>query len=113
VRHPVDVEHALVVEPGSRRNIPRIQPELSVFAKSPDTGLPTFSRNLKDERTGEMIPSTAVRAVKNSVSYATGKKAMRHAMAESGITDPNEQAAFMAQMDHDVGADGKLTHPAD
>ncbi|PZQ31244.1 MAG: hypothetical protein DI559_15480, partial [Ectopseudomonas oleovorans] len=48
-----------------------------------------------------MIPSTAVRAVKNSVSYATGKKAMRHAMAESGITDPNEQAAFMAQMDHE------------
>ncbi|SUD59824.1 lysozyme [Ectopseudomonas oleovorans] len=45
--------------------------------------------------------STAVRAVKNSVSYATGKKAMRHAMAESGITDPNEQAAFMAQMDHE------------
>ena len=60
-----------------------------------------YTGYLRDERTGEMIPSTAVRAVKNSVSYATGKKAMRHAMAESGITDPNEQAAFMAQMDHE------------
>ncbi|MCY1285109.1 Chitinase class I [compost metagenome] len=45
--------------------------------------------------------TTLVRSVRNAASYAKGKNALRHAMADAGIADPNEQAAFMAQMDHE------------
>lgn len=45
----------------------------------------------------------AVNAVKKSASYATNKEALRQAMADAGITDPNEMAAFMGQMDHESG----------
>lgn len=45
--------------------------------------------------------TTAVRAGRNAYRHAEGKGVMRSAMAEAGITDPNEQAAFMAQMDHE------------
>lgn len=45
---------------------------------------------------------TAVaRSIRGAASHAEGKAAMRKAMAEANITDPNEQAAFMAQMDHE------------
>ena len=43
----------------------------------------------------------AVQAVKRSASHAAGKEALRQAMAEAGITDPNEMASFMGQMDHE------------
>lgn len=45
--------------------------------------------------------TTAVRSVRAAASHAEGKAAMRKAMAEANITDPNEQAAFLAQMDHE------------
>ena len=45
---------------------------------------------------------TAVaRSIRGAASHAEGKAAMRKAMAEANITDPNEQAAFLAQMDHE------------
>lgn len=47
--------------------------------------------------------SGAVRAVKRSANYATNKQALRQAMANAGITDPKEMAAFMGQMDHESG----------
>lgn len=45
--------------------------------------------------------TSVVRAGRNAYRHAEGKGALRSAMAEAGITDPNEQAAFMAQMDHE------------
>lgn len=44
-----------------------------------------------------------VSAVRKSASYAENKDALRVAMAEAGITDPNEMASFMGQMDHESG----------
>jgi putative chitinase len=43
----------------------------------------------------------AVSAVRKSSNYAEGKQALRQEMANSGITDPMEQAQFMAQMHHE------------
>ncbi|WP_336273708.1 glycoside hydrolase family 19 protein [Vreelandella indica] len=47
--------------------------------------------------------STAVNAVRNAHNEASATPALTQAMAEAGITDPNEQAAFMGQMHHESG----------
>ncbi|MCZ0926432.1 hypothetical protein L0636_00835 [Halomonas janggokensis] len=52
------------------------------------------------EKTGV---TTAVNTVRNAHNEASAKPALTQAMAEAGITDPNEQAAFMGQMHHESG----------
>ncbi|WMC11772.1 hypothetical protein PU634_05235 [Oceanimonas pelagia] len=47
--------------------------------------------------------SKAYRAIKRSANYAKNRSALEKQMAASGITDPAEQAMFMAQMDHESG----------
>jgi predicted chitinase len=45
--------------------------------------------------------SSAVGMVRNAHNEAAAVPALTQAMAEAGITDPNEQAAFMGQMHHE------------
>jgi len=52
------------------------------------------------EKTGV---SSAVGMVRNAHNEASAVPALTQAMAEAGITDPNEQAAFMGQMHHESG----------
>ncbi|WP_200179038.1 glycoside hydrolase family 19 protein [Ectothiorhodospira mobilis] len=47
--------------------------------------------------------SSAVGMVRNAHNEAAAVPALTQAMAEAGITDPNEQAAFMGQMHHESG----------
>ena len=47
--------------------------------------------------------SSVVGAVRNARNEAAAEPALTQAMAEAGITDPNEQAAFMGQMHHESG----------
>lgn len=47
--------------------------------------------------------SSAVGMVRNAHNEASAVPALTQAMAEAGITDPNEQAAFMGQMHHESG----------
>ncbi|MDW0357815.1 glycoside hydrolase family 19 protein [Halomonas venusta] len=52
------------------------------------------------EKTGV---TSAVNAVRNAHNEASAVPALSQAMAEAGITDHNEQAAFMGQMHHESG----------
>jgi predicted chitinase len=47
--------------------------------------------------------TTAVNAVRNAHNEASATPALTQAMADAGITDANEQAAFMGQMHHESG----------
>lgn len=47
--------------------------------------------------------TTAVNAVRNAHNEASATPALTRAMADAGITDVNEQAAFMGQMHHESG----------
>ncbi|MGO2878518.1 MAG: glycoside hydrolase family 19 protein [Halomonas sp.] len=47
--------------------------------------------------------SAAVGAVRNAHNEASATPALTQAMADAGITDANEQAAFMGQMHHESG----------
>lgn len=52
--------------------------------------------------------SRVARSVSQSASYATNITALKKQMAEAGINDPNEAAAFLGQMDHESGGLTKL-----
>ncbi|MGP8289043.1 glycoside hydrolase family 19 protein [Vreelandella zhanjiangensis] len=52
------------------------------------------------EKTGV---TSAINTVRNAHNEASAMPALTQAMADAGITNPNEQAAFMGQMHHESG----------
>lgn len=79
-------------------------------AESAGDAVSSFWGSVKDKASqmtegiaGAVTDSAAGRVARRAHNKASAEPALTQAMADAGITNPNEQAAFMGQMSHESG----------
>ncbi|MCM1128934.1 MAG: hypothetical protein NC211_03525 [Alistipes senegalensis] len=60
------------------------------------------------EATKTVAAKVVPQGLKDSISRRRNRQALENQMVAAGITDPNEQAMFMAQMEHESGGFAKM-----
>lgn len=60
------------------------------------------------EATKTVAAKVVPQGLKDSISKRRNRQTLENQMAAAGITDPNEQAMFMAQMEHESGGFAKM-----